>query len=204
MEQRDIATIDWSAPVPREGIAGAWDRFMGPGVTDAELWLTFIVGSVGGVVFGLYGAQSGMSVALALVLALVAFDVFGGVVANACGAAKRWYHRPGVSWRPHIGFVLAHGLHVFIVAWLFRAADWGYFAAVYGYLVAAALVVVATPLYLRRPVAMVAYLGGVLLVLYGFGATPGLEWFAPAFFLKLLVCHLVPEAPFRPNTAVHE
>jgi hypothetical protein len=190
--------IDWSSPPPRAGVLGLWDRFMGPGATATELWLTFSVASVASLALAVYSALSGAtSGILVLAVGLLAFDVFGGVVANACGAAKRWYHRPGMTWRPHLAFVLAHGVHVFVVAWLFRAADWGYFVSMYSYLILAAVLVVATPLYLRRPVAMVVYLGGVLLALYGFVGTAGLEWFAPAFFLKLLVCHLVPEAPFR-------
>jgi hypothetical protein len=29
--------------------------------------------------------------------------------------------------------------------------------------------------------------------------TAGLIWFVPVLYLKLIVCHLVPEAPFRPK-----
>jgi hypothetical protein len=39
-------------------------------------------------------------------------------------------------------------------------------------------------------------LGGLLIVMLLFAPSPGLEWFIPVFYLKLLVSHLVLEAPF--------
>ncbi len=54
-------------------------------------------------------------------------------------------------------------------------------------------VVLAVPIYLKRAVAAGLYLGAVVLGLYAVTPTPGLEWFIPALFLKLLVSHLVPE-----------
>lgn len=69
------------------------------------------------------------------------------------------------------------------------------------YLLLSALVVLAVPLYLQRPVAFIAY-GGAILINYYVVATPrGMEWFVPILFLKLTLCHLLLEAPFRPEVA---
>ena len=34
--------IIWQPPEPRSGLAGQWDKFVGPGATAAELWLQFL------------------------------------------------------------------------------------------------------------------------------------------------------------------
>jgi hypothetical protein len=52
------------------------------------------------------------------------------------------------------------------MAGLFRGMDWGYFVVNYAYLLAAAALVLLTPLYLQRPLAMGFYCGGLLLGLY--------------------------------------
>jgi hypothetical protein len=69
---------------------------------------------------------------------------------------------------------------------------------VYAYLLAAAAVILSVPLYLKRPVAFVIYCVAVLAGLYALGVPPGLEWFVPLFFLKLVVAHLLPEVAYRP------
>lgn len=129
------------------------------------------------------------------VAALLALDLVGGVVTNATAAAKRWYHRPGQGFRQHFGFVAVH-LHPFLVAWLFLDGNWGFGAIVYGYLLLAALLILWPPLYIQRPLAMVLWLVGLLIGLYGVALPAGLEWFVPVFYLKLLVSHLLKELPF--------
>ena len=85
------------------------------------------------------------------------------------------------------------------MAWLFRSMDWLYFGVFYACLLGAGLVILAVPLYLQRPTAFLLYVGVVLIALYGFSPTPGFEWFVPVFFMKLLVSHLLKEAPYQPN-----
>jgi hypothetical protein len=43
------------------------------------------------------------------------------------------------------------------------------------------------------------YAGSVLLSLYALAPPPGMEWFLPLFYLKLLVSHLPPEHACRPE-----
>lgn len=53
------------------------------------------------------------------------------------------------------------------------------------------------PLHLKRPVSMIALTAAVVVNLFWLEVPLALGWFAPLFFLKLLVCHLVPEAPLE-------
>lgn len=79
--------------------------------------------------------------------------------------------------------------------------DWAYVAGVYGYLLLATVVTLVVPLYVQRPAALLLYGGAILLNAYLFPPTAGMEWFVPVLFLKLLVAHVLHEAPFRPANA---
>lgn len=192
--------VNWSPPQPRTGMAGAWDKFVGPGATDAEQWLMLIPTVIAGIAAPVYAiyADLGWSTMQLLVAALLAFDLVGGVITNATATAKRWYHRPEATFRDHLQFVAVHFLHPLLVAWLFLGGDWAYVAVVYGYLMLATVLILKVPLYLQRPFAYTFYLLALLLAFYVLPQPPGLEWFLPVFYLKLLVAHLVTEAPFAP------
>jgi len=193
--------ISWTPPEPREGWKGAWDRFVGPGATSAELRLQLGPAIVAGIALPLYAIFGGLGWSLLQLLAagLLAFDMTGGIVTNATSSAKRWYHREGEGFRQHLGFILPHGAQIFLVSWLFLGVDWIFFGVFYGYLIVASLIILWAPLYLERPLALLLYCGAVLLNRYAFTATVGMEWFIPFFFMKLLVSHLVKEAPYRPK-----
>jgi hypothetical protein len=188
-------------PEPRRGFLGEWDKFVGPGQTRAEFWLVIIPSVLAGLALTVYAHWKVLpwNVWQYLVAALLALDLMGGVITNATSAAKRWYHRDGQGRRQHVSFVAVHAAQLFLVAWLFRGMDWPYFAAFYGYLMAASLIIVFAPLYLQRPVALLLVVGAVLLENYVFSATPGMEWFVTVFFLKLLVSHLLKEIPYPPK-----
>jgi hypothetical protein len=187
-------------PEPRRGLLGEWDKFVGPGQTRAEFWLVMIPSLVGGLALAGYAQWQGLTWGPAqyIVAVLLAFDLVGGVITNATATAKRWYHRDGQGRRQHISFVAVHAAQLFLVAWLFRGMDWPYFVVFYGYLMAASLAIVFVPQYLQRPVALLLVVGAILLEAYGFPATPGMEWFVAVFFLKLLISHLLKEAPYQP------
>jgi len=59
--------------------------------------------------------------------------------------------------------------------------------------------IAAAPRALRRPLALALYAGAVLLNLYRWRPTPGLAWFAPVFFLKLLVAHALGDDAATPR-----
>jgi len=196
--------ICWTPPEPRPGLAGAWDKFIGPGATPAENWL--IVGSavVGGLALPLYAILKdlGWGTVQLVVAGLIAADLAGGVAANTASPTKRWYHRPGQGFTQHLTFVVVHVVYILLVAWLFHAPAWGFFWGVFGYLIVASLITLATPLYLQRPVAALVYCGAILLNSYVLTPPAGWEWFVPLLFMKLVVGHLVKEAPFRPEGAL--
>ncbi|MBK8900419.1 MAG: hypothetical protein IPM53_04485 [Anaerolineaceae bacterium] len=196
--------IEWTPPEPRPGLAGAWDKFIGPGATNAELWLE-LLGALGlTAVLTLINftqrSELNWTTWQWLVFLLFAFDLSGGIITNATSGAKRWYHRPEQRFIDHVGFVALHGIHLAVVAWLFRDGDWLYFAIYYGWLLGGTAVILRTPLYLQRPLALLLYSGTLLLNSSLILPTAGLGWFIPFFFLKLLVAHLLLEAPFQPES----
>lgn len=195
--------ISWNPPAPRAGLAGMWDRFVGPGLTTAETWL--VVGGTLGLttVIGLLSVVrqpllnwTALQIGVAL---LLAFDLGGGIVTNALSGCKRWYHRPGQGWRAHLGFVALHALHPALVAWLFLNGDWLYFLVAYGFLLVTAVIILRAPLYLQRPLALLIYAVALLMAFYLLPTPAGLEWFLPFLYLKLLVAHILPETPFQPG-----
>lgn len=189
--------------VPRKGWKGQLDRFIGPGATPAEMVLQLAPAMVAAIAAPLYALTLPISWTpwqLGIV-AILGFDLVGGILTNATAAAKRWYHRPGQGWRQHMAFIFVHLFHIGVVALLFRGGDGLFFASVSSYLLLAAGLILASPLYLQRPIALGLYGLVVVCDRYLFTPTPGLEWFLPLFFLKLLISHLLKESPYRPSNS---
>lgn len=188
--------VRWDYPQPQNVV----DRFVGPGATRAELLLQFAaaISAIVAVILGWHLGElswSGLQLAVAAVLAM---DVVGGIVTNATGAGKRWYHRAGQGFREHLGFVLLHIAQPLIVFFVFDSVGWAFVVGGYGYLVAASSLLLLTPLYLQRPLSGALVAAGIALSLYVFPAPVGMEWFLPLFFIKLLSSHLLREEPYRP------
>ena len=194
-------SIDWNCPAPRSGFPGWLDRITGTGATRAELLVQFIPAAIFAIAAPIYAQTLSIDwtyLQLGLI-SLLGFDLVGGVLTNATSSAKRWFHRTGQTWQHHLRFVSIHLVHIFLVALLFRGSDWVFFALASSYLIGASILILQTPLYLQRPVAFGLY-GLVLLGnSYLFEPTVGLEWFLPLFFLKILISHLLKEAPYRPD-----
>ncbi|MEL6930546.1 MAG: hypothetical protein AAFO95_18210 [Cyanobacteria bacterium J06600_6] len=187
--------------LPRPGLPGLLDRITGTKATTAELLIQFVPPTVFAIAAPIY-AQSLAVDWTYLQLGLISFfgfDLLGGVLTNATSSAKRWFHREGQTWQNHLVFVSIHLVHIFLVALLFRNSDWSFFAIVSGYLMASSIAILRVPLYLQRPIALGIYSLALLGNLYLFDPTPGLEWFLPLFFLKLLVSHLLDETPYQPD-----
>ena len=194
----ESTSVPQNVPALRSGWRGLIDQFIGPGATSAEVRLQIVPAVLAAIAAPLYASTLPLSwtpLQLSLI-AILGFDMVGGVLTNATAAAKRWYHRPGQGLPQHLAFVSVHLFHIGLVAWLFRGGDWLFALGVSVYLLLSALMILRVPLYLQRPVAMGLY--GLALVgsLYLFSPTPGLEWFLPLFFLKLLVSHLPYATPF--------
>lgn len=193
-------TINWNFPPPRRGLAGALDRFIGPGATPAELTLQFGLPTLAAVAAPLHAVHVVVhwSWLQHVACCILAFDTAGGVITNATSTAKRWYHRRGQGFKQHLGMVSLHLIHLFVVAWLYLSLNLAWFAIASACLLVSASIVLAVPQYLQRPVAVTAYACALLLSMYVLRQPAGLEWFLPLFYLKLLVSHLPVEEPYRP------
>ena len=189
--------IEWGYPQPKNGL----DRFAGPGATRSEVFLQFggALAAIVAVVLGWYFGELTWGSFQVVVAAILAMDVVGGIITNATGAGKRWYHRAGQGTQQHLGFVLLHIAQPLIVFFVFESVRWTFVVGGFGYLLIAAVIVLLSPLYLQRPVAGALIATGVALSLYVFPAPPGLEWFLPLYYVKLLSSHLLREEPYRPS-----
>jgi hypothetical protein len=188
--------IDWAYPQPKNAL----DRFIGPGATRAEVLLQFVptvliaLGVVALAVIEAWG-WTPLQTVVAFVLVL---DLVGGVVTNATSSAKRWYHRAGQGFIQHMRFVLLHIVQILLAMLVFDPGNWAFVLGGYGYLVLAAVLILRTPLYLQHPLAGLLLVIGILLALYGLPVPAQLAWFLPIYYLKLLVCHLLRQEPYRP------
>ena len=186
-------------PAPRVGVLGALDRFIGPGATSAEVMVQLVPSVLAAIAAPAYALSlpidwTPWQIGL---IALFGFDLVGGVLTNATNTAKRWYHRPGQGWQQHLSFVAIHLFHIGAIALFFRGGDGLFFGGVSAYLLTAAGLILSVPLYLQRPVAVCLYGLSIVGSLDLLSPTPGLEWFLPLFFLKLLVSHLLHETAYR-------
>lgn len=102
--------------LPRAGLLGAWDRLVGPGMTGAELGLVLAVSFMAAILAGFKVWNLDMGWLLALISAVIAFDVIGGAVCNMTETTKRWVHRDGTGAKEHLSFIALHVLHIIIVA----------------------------------------------------------------------------------------
>jgi hypothetical protein len=75
-------TINWKAPAPRSGLAGALDRFVGPGATSAEPALQFVFPIFATIAASLYASRAAESWTWLQHVACcaLAFDTVGGVL----------------------------------------------------------------------------------------------------------------------------
>lgn len=175
------------------------DKFIGPGATKAEILLQFVPAVLFGlaVVFYAYENKLGWQWYQYLAGGLLGLDIMGGIITNATSAAKRWYHREGQGFTQHFTFILIHIFQIGIAGWLFYDWNLKFIAYAYGFLVAASLIILSIPQYLQRPAAMLTTAIGILLAIYAIPMAPGMEWFVPLLYMKLLISHLLKEEPYR-------
>ncbi|ADQ69480.1 hypothetical protein C499_12065 [Halogeometricum borinquense DSM 11551] len=177
--------------MPRSGVLGLWDRLVGPDATRGEhgLVLAYALSFAVGLLAYVRIQSLGWSLVQQAVVAVFALDIAGGIVANTTDAGARWWHRSSQGPWDHFGFVSAH-LHPFVLAVLFETVTWYESALIYGFLIVSAALVLLSPHRFRRPVGMLLVSVGVLVGLMLVSVEPGLEWFAPFLYLKLVGGHL--------------
>ncbi|MCP4149024.1 MAG: hypothetical protein GY757_14850 [bacterium] len=194
-------SINWEYPLPRSGLAGAFDKFLGPGATRAEIVLQAVFPLIAAVAAPLYASHAIKDWTLVqyIVCSFLALDITGGIITNATSSAKRWYHRAGQGFKQHIGVVALHLIHLVLISWLYLELDMTWIVVSGGYLLVSAAIVSLVPQYLQRPISLISYVCALLISIYILQQPEGLEWFLPMFYLKLLVSHLPKEEPYRPN-----
>lgn len=178
----------------RPGLAGAWDRFVGPGQTPVELAGTVLaVGA--GALWGDHALDEGASWPTRAAMRLAAVDLWGGLWVNNTRTCARWYERPGQGAVEHLGFAGVHIVHAGVVAGVDvvtgsrnvrSAVVWT--LGHYGWMLASSMVTVAAPRRVRLGVATAATVGALLLDRV-VGPSRAAPWFAPVFDGKLLIGH---------------
>jgi len=188
-------TADPSSPALRP------DPIYGTGATLTEKNLARATGLAGAVVVcGLValtdaGAWAPWQYAVAAVLA---FDLVGGVVANALAPAKREHartDRPGDGMlvrlvRRPIAFSALH-VQPILVGLLFPGTAWWWGVAWYAIVLLAVVAVRRVPTVLARPTAL-GFVAGVALVAPVLESPAGFAWLPVVMALKLVVAHAVP------------
>lgn len=185
------------------------DWLIGAGATRAEravAWVGSLVGVALVVAMFMRGEPGGWTWWQYLLAALLAWDLFGGAVANAASSTKRQYFGPdfadagGVTRivRAPIAFTALH-IYPFIIVALFPGGSWTWAITMYVIAVGGALIVDrVVPRYLQRPVAMLIFVSALSFSLL-LVAPPGWAWFPVVYLAKLLLAHAVREEPYRPN-----
>ena len=193
--------IDWQVPASRSGFKGKIDSFIGPGATSAEKNIQYYIPLLAGglLIFSAYVGEFDWHLSQYLVALILTLDMVGGVITNATASAKRWYHREGEGFKQHMTFIMIHFVQLGFFSRFFLDFNLVWIVLVGGYMLFASILILLTPLYLQRPVALTLYCVSLLLSLYVFESVAGLEWFLPVFYLKLLISHLLKEAPFCPK-----
>ncbi len=193
--------IDWHFPPARTGFFGVIDKLIGPGATNAEkklqLYIPFMAGFA--VVAHAYFNDLEWGWGQYLIAGLITVDIVGGIITNATSSAKRWFHREGQGFKQHMGFISIHFVQLTMLSWAFLDFDVFWIASVGGYMMLASAVILLTPLYLQRPIALIMYALAIVLITYQFTPLPDLVWFLPLFYIKLLLSHVLREEPYRPD-----
>jgi len=177
----------------RPGVAGSWDRFVGPRASQAETGGT-LAAVIAAAAFADRDPRR-RSVLRSAVLRLTAVDLWGGAWVNNTRASVRWYERPGQGACQHLGFAALHAAHPAVIAAVDatghrrdRASALRWTLGHYGWMLASATVITASPRRQRLLLA-IATTGVGLILDRRLGPSTAAPWFAPVYYTKLLVGH---------------
>ena len=163
-----------------------------PGATAGERLLGYGAGVSGAVCAAVLATYAGLPPWGVVVLAAVAFDVFGGVVVNATLSGSRRFHRPDTPRWSALGFVAFH-VHPFVLALLLpEQMSWGAATVTYSGIVLATVLVTFVPRSLCPPV---AFASAAVLIAVTTSVLPVADvvgWVLPLLIVKLLLSHLLP------------
>ena len=178
----------------------SFDKFVGPNATRPEIFLQFGAALAGGGAAVAYPLTEGLSWHWwqYIIAGALGLDIVGGILTNATNTGKSWYHRRSQTPAKHLFFIAIHIFQLTLLYGFFAPVLWLQGLRLYVILMILAGVILASPRYLQRPVSLLCYLVATIFYLYAVTPIAGMEWFAPLFFLKLLVSHLPYEICFRP------
>lgn len=168
------------------------DRMIAPGASRGEMYLGYGTAIAGATLIVALLVHAELSPWRAAIVTLVAFDLFGGAVVNACDSAKNWYHRPGRTRVHHLRFVAVH-IHPFLLAWAVPGFTVATAVTIYLTILIGGLLVTSAPAAMRRPVAFCGTAFGMAIVTSVLTVPHVVAWFAPVLLIKLLLAHLLPE-----------
>jgi hypothetical protein len=182
------------------------EKFIGPGATLAECFLQFSMAILAAVAAVVYPLVAGLSWGWwqYIIVGLLGLDMAGGVATNATNSGKCWYHRRSQTITKHLSFIAIHIIQIGLVYGFFAPSLWPQGLILYLLLLIFATVILLTPLYLQRPVALLCYVVALIVNVYAITQIQGLEWFVSLLFLKLLASHLPFEICFRPLTKIRK
>jgi hypothetical protein len=124
-----------------------------------------------------------------VLLALIAADIIGGVfIASNASSQKNTFGKDGFGRKGFLLFAALH-LHPFVVAWVFYDSYFSYAFFIYLFMLASVATILVIPSYLRRATALIICGCGITLNFIYFTQAVGFEWFAPFYFIKLIVAH---------------
>jgi len=188
---------------------GKTNLAVGTQATTIEEILGWTAGFIGVVIIGFFCWKNNFDWEIwqYIVVAILAYDVVGGAVANSLNSCKRFYHSSVQTFEPnyvklaknHLFFSVIH-VHPLIVSLIFSSVSWFYGSFWYLILQISVLSVTRTPLYLQRPVSMLIIVTALLTNDYLVSSPTGLEWLIPVLFIKIVYGHTVKEEPYRPET----
>ncbi|MEE6281816.1 hypothetical protein [Georgenia sunbinii] len=178
----------------RHGLAGAWDRFAGPGQSRGE-GVGTIAAVAAAAAWGDHALERGAPRHCRGLMRLAAVDLWGGVWVNNTPSCVRWYERPGQGAGEHVAFAAVHLLHAGAVGYTdaavgnrTRGSALRWTLAHYAWLLTTTSVIATAPRHVRLPIALAATAVGLGLdrVL---GRSVAAPWFAPVYYTKLLIGH---------------
>lgn len=179
-------------------IRKALDFAFGRSASGVEIAIPIALGAAGIAVAVACAVHAGLALAWWQwpILAFLAFDIVGGIAANASDAATRQHHRNGNALKP-LFFTFFH-VHPFAATLLLPVPGLVEATVLWGSaLIGTALVVLTTPS-LKRGVSL-GFCGIAITLFAIVFPAPGLEWFAPCFLIKLVAAHAVPQRTSVPG-----
>lgn len=184
--------------IPRLGLKGHWDKFIGPGASMAEHLVALVPALLfGGFVVAMaFYQKANWHLGLYIAACFLAFDMVGGIATTATRAAKTWYHRPEQTWQQHLKFIVPHTAHLALFGWLFVGDNLLFFAVFLKLLLIGSVVILSSSLRIRRSIAHLLVFIAVILGQLDFDIDPLMLWFIPALFIKLFASYL-PADGFR-------